>query len=219
MSKPAKRSSGPKTSTAGTFPRRKVGRDLFAVLIVGLGLATSLAWVGIDTSKARALINNAAAQVQQLASNTSSPALSARDAFPVSSIGGKTRIKPGDISQYPVCSGGAGRSNCIVDGDTFHMNGTTIRISDIDAPETHPPRCAREADLGDRATSRLSILLSAGPFQLVRQNRDIDKYGRQLRVVVRNGRSIGKMLVNEGLARPWTGKRRPWCGASDSASG
>ena len=53
-------------------------------------------------------------------------------------------------------------------------------------------------------------------FQLVRADRDLDKYGRQLRVVIRDGRSIGRMLVVEGLARPWNGKRRPWCGGNDS---
>ena len=33
--------------------------------------------------------------------------------------------------------------------------------------------------------------------------RDEDRYGRKLRVVVRNGRSLGDQLVSEGLARTW----------------
>ena len=173
--------------------------------------------MGVDTSAARALMEDASTRVRELASNLSEK--TSDDKFPVSSIGDKTRTKQSDIRSYPVCSGGGTRDNCVVDGDTFHMDGTTIRISDIDAPETHPPRCAHEADLGDRATRRLSQLLSAGSFQLVRHDRDIDKYGRQLRVVVRNGRSIGKMLVAEGLARTWNGKRRPWCDGNDTAAG
>jgi endonuclease YncB( thermonuclease family) len=219
VSKSVKLSPKRKKPAAGKSPPRKIGRDLFAVLVVGMTLALGFAWVGIDTSKVGVLINNASAKVQQLASDKSSRTSNASDEFPVSSIGGKTRIKQGDVSRYPVCSGGATRLNCVVDGDTFHMDGATVRISDIDAPETHPPRCAREADLGDRATTRLSQLLSAGPFQLVRHDRDRDKYGRQLRVVIRDGRSIGRMLVGEGLARPWTGKRRPWCGGNDTAAG
>lgn len=211
MSNVVKRRPRQKKPAAGKHPRQKINRDLFAVMIVGLGLGLSFAWMGIDTSKATALFDSASARVQELASDLSSQSLSADDTFPVSSIGDKTRTKQGDLRRYPVCSGGKTRGTCVVDGDTFHMNGTTIRISDIDAPETHPPRCALEADLGDRATTRLSQLLSAGPFQLVRHDRDLDKYGRHLRVVVRDGRSIGKMLVAEGLARSWTGKRRPWC--------
>ena len=42
--------------------------------------------------------------------------------------------------------------------------------------------------------------------------RATDRYGRQLRVVTRGGRSLGDVLVAEGLARPWEGSRRPWCG-------
>lgn len=116
---------------------------------------------------------------------------------------------------YPLCSKSV-RRNCVVDGDTFYTAKDKIRISDIDAPETHPPRCTEEADLGDRATNRLSELLSAGAFELVSAGRDEDRYGRKLRVVVRNGRSIGDMLVGEGLARTWTGRRQPWCGNKDS---
>jgi micrococcal nuclease len=113
---------------------------------------------------------------------------------------------------YPLCSR-ATRRNCVVDGDTFYTAKDKIRISDIDAPETHPPHCAEEADLGDRATNRLSELLSAGAFELVSAGRDEDRYGRKLRVVMRDGRSIGDILVSEGIARTWTGRRQPWCGA------
>lgn len=120
------------------------------------------------------------------------------------------------LRQYPLCSS-AIRRNCVVDGDTFYTAREKIRIADIDAPETHPPRCALEADLGDRATTRLSQLLSAGSFELVRSGRDEDRHGRKLRIVIRNGRSIGDMLVAEGLARTWEGKRRPWCPTGPSS--
>ncbi|MBH0238419.1 thermonuclease family protein [Methylobrevis sp. L22] len=101
--------------------------------------------------------------------------------------------------------------NCVVDGDTFHYDGLKIRIADIDTPETNPPRCAYEADLGRRATSRLQQLLAAGPIDLRRIDRDEDTYGRKLRIVMRDGQSIGRILVAEGLARTWTGRRQPWC--------
>lgn len=119
---------------------------------------------------------------------------------------------------YPVCSSGM-RRNCVVDGDTFYFGSEKIRLADIDAPETHPPHCALEADLGDRATLRLAELLSAGGIELVRFDRDTDRYGRKLRVVVRSGRSIGDTLVAEGLARTWTGRREPWCPAAPDGLG
>src|SRR5262249_36876037 len=66
---------------------------------------------------------------------------------------------------FRLCHTGGGY-NCVVDGDTFHYHFTRIRIADIDTPETHPPRCAHEAELGRRATLRLQELLNQGPFTL-----------------------------------------------------
>jgi micrococcal nuclease len=116
------------------------------------------------------------------------------------------------MRSFSVCHSGGG-TNCVVDGDTFWMDGRKIRIADIDTPETHPPRCAEEAELGKRATHRLQQLLNAGPLELQSIDRDTDKYGRQLRIVMRNGQSLGDTLVAEGLAREWEGSRRPWCSA------
>lgn len=101
--------------------------------------------------------------------------------------------------------------DCVVDGDTFRWRGEKIRIADIDTPETHPPRCAREARAGEAATRRLQALLNAGPVTLADADRPRDRYGRRLAVVERDGASLGQVLVNEGLARPWEGWRRPWC--------
>ena len=44
---------------------------------------------------------------------------------------------------FPLCHTGGGY-NCVVDGDTIWLGGQNIRIADIDAPETHKPRCASE---------------------------------------------------------------------------
>jgi micrococcal nuclease len=105
----------------------------------------------------------------------------------------------------------SGGTNCVVDGDTIWYRGTNIRIADIDTPETHSPRCDEEAELGEEATDRLQDLMNAGAFSIQNIDRDTDKYGRQLRVLTRNGESIGGMLVDEGLARWYEGGRRPWC--------
>jgi endonuclease YncB( thermonuclease family) len=109
--------------------------------------------------------------------------------------------------------GAAKRITCVVDGDTPWLRGEKIRIADIDTPETSEPKCASELERGNRATDRLIDLLNAGPFELhAWPSRDIDRYGRKLRVLVRGGRSLGDILVLEGLARTWTGGREPWCG-------
>jgi endonuclease YncB( thermonuclease family) len=100
----------------------------------------------------------------------------------------------------------------VIDGDTFAYGATRIRIADIDTPEVEG-RCAGEVALAARATARLRALLAAGPFELHPSvdGRDEDGYGRKLRIVTRHGRSLGDVLVAEGLARTWTGRREPWC--------
>lgn len=119
---------------------------------------------------------------------------------------------PGQIKQlaFKVCGNRTG--DCVVDGDTFWYRAEKIRMADIDAPETVQAECASEKALGHRAKLRLAELLSQAPISLESfGSRDRDQYGRLLRVVYQNGRSVGQTLVDEGLARPWQGRRRPWC--------
>ncbi len=114
-------------------------------------------------------------------------------------------------TRFPICGAGA-RIDCIVDGDTLWLSGIKIRVADINTPEISRPQCAAERRLGERATLRLQALLNAGPFELRSEGRDEDRYGRKLRILVRDGRSLGDVLVAEGLAHPWTGRRESWCG-------
>jgi len=100
----------------------------------------------------------------------------------------------------------------VIDGDTIRHGGIKIRLADIDTPEVFSPQCPYEAKLGRQATERLLELINAGPITLARSgSRDTDRYGRKLRVIERNGRSLGDILVAEGLARRWEGRRRSWC--------
>lgn len=176
----------------GTFPK-----------LVGIAMLGSFAIGGAVSG----LINeedNAVAQTPY----SSLAAVSVKDKQATQQVGVSTKKH---IAGYRHCVGSV-RVNCVVDGDTIWSGGVKIRIADIDAPEVSTPRCAAEKALGNRATARLLELVNAGPFQMQAwQGRDEDKYGRKLRVLVRDGRSIGDMLVSEGLARTWSGKRQPWC--------
>jgi micrococcal nuclease len=111
---------------------------------------------------------------------------------------------------FALCASGP-RTTCVVDGDTFWLDGEKVRIADINAPETHAAGCAEERALGSRAARRLVALLNAGSFTLEIEGRATDRYGRALRVVRREGRSLGQALIAEGLAEPWRGKRSDWC--------
>lgn len=113
-------------------------------------------------------------------------------------------------ARFETC--GAIRITCVVDGDTFWLNRQKIRIADIDTPEISQPQCQGEYDLGMAAKARLIALLNGGPFELRSAgSRDIDNYGRLLRLVIRNEVSIGDQLVEEGLAHRWVGHKQSWC--------
>jgi endonuclease YncB( thermonuclease family) len=101
----------------------------------------------------------------------------------------------------------------VIDGDTIDYGGQRIRIADINTPETGRPLCASEARLGAEATRRMEELIALGPVTLspAADGRDEDVYGRKLRIVERDGRSLGSTLVEEGLAHEWRGYKQSWC--------
>lgn len=113
-------------------------------------------------------------------------------------------------AKFGICGAGP-RSTCVVDGDTIWLYGTKIRIADIDTPEVTKPHCANEAAFGQRATRRLAELLNEAPFSVEPADRDEDRYGRKLRILTRNGHSLGQTLVVEGLAEEWNGTKIYWC--------
>jgi len=115
-------------------------------------------------------------------------------------------------SYFGICSQGR-RINCVVDGDTLYVHGDKIRLADINTPELFSPQCGREAQLAAQAQRRLTQLLNQGPIEVQRGfGRDEDVYGRKLRKITRNGRSLGDTLVAEGLAHKWRGYKQSWCG-------
>jgi len=82
------------------------------------------------------------------------------------------------------------------DGDTLRLrlNGaaTTTRIACVDAPESNQA-------FGPEAGARLAQLLPTNATVTVREV-DVDRYGRTVAEVYKNGQSIGLQLVAEGYA-------------------
>lgn len=103
----------------------------------------------------------------------------------------------------------------IVDGDTIELYGETVRIANIDTPETTKAKCPEERAKGEAASLALADLLGRGAVTLQRgdpkSKRKTDRYGRTLGLVFVDGHDVGELLIAMGHARRWTGKRRPWC--------
>jgi len=122
--------------------------------------------------------------------------------------GSRGIIEGAAVRRMPACLGPL-RVNCVVDGDTAWVDGEKIRLSGIDAPEIEG-RCSAERALAQRAKHRLSELLSSQPFSVARSG--ADRYGRTLATLyLRDGGDVRVVMVRENLARPWTGRRMPWC--------
>ncbi|MGN7293459.1 thermonuclease family protein [Rhizobium sp. SAFR-030] len=108
--------------------------------------------------------------------------------------------------------GTSGLDNCVADGDVFWFRKQAIRLADISAPASQNARCDGERAKGFAAKVRLRDLLNDGTFELADwPNKDEDGQGRKLRVVMRNGQSIGAQLAREGLVRTASDGGRTWC--------
>ena len=99
-----------------------------------------------------------------------------------------------------------------MDGDTLRSPaGIVVRIANIDTAEM-ACRCARECTLAHAATAYTRRMVEgAKTVELRPYSRPQDRHGRTLAYVMVDGRDLGEMLVSEGLARRWTGRREPWC--------
>jgi micrococcal nuclease len=100
----------------------------------------------------------------------------------------------------------------VIDGDTIHTTGERYRLLDIDAPEIHRAQCDAERRLGKLAKRRLEALLEAGPVAFHPDPpTERDKYGRLLAHLVVNSEDVACVLIREGYAVPWSGRRANWC--------
>lgn len=109
-----------------------------------------------------------------------------------------------------------------VDGDTIKCDGVNMRdmgdgapfVSGYDTPEIYSPECDSERRLGQQAKRRMEQLLSTPGVRIIDSGkRDTTRSRRPLVwIVLPDGRTVGSVLVAEGLARKWTPRYRAnWC--------
>lgn len=102
---------------------------------------------------------------------------------------------------------------CVLDGGTILYAGRKVRLADIDAPAIAEARCDAERLRGGDAKLRLREILNEGDVTLVSaKGAGAGRAGAASHFVLRDGRSIGQRLVQEGFARPWKGRHQSWCG-------
>ena len=180
---------------------RRGGVVLLVLGAVFLGLLGGAAWLRWNAPQANSSVSgpiewNAVQAVPTRAPDAADVAWERR--------AGKREAASGGITV-------SGQQIYVIDGDTFDLNGTRIRVAGIDAPETHPARCPEEARLGLAATQKLAELLRGRPLWI--SGLRTDRYGRSVATVRVGGEDVADAMIGAGLARNYDGKpRQGWCG-------
>ena len=97
----------------------------------------------------------------------------------------------------------------VIDADTITVNGKMVHLVGFVAPEMRDAQCKTERDLGDKASRRMRDLVLAGgldysPVACSCPAATLGKwfcnFGRACGTLKTNGRNVGDILVEEGLA-------------------
>jgi endonuclease YncB( thermonuclease family) len=104
----------------------------------------------------------------------------------------------------------------VIDGDTIDdlETGVRYRLANIDSPEIGDAKCFRERERGEQAKWEAVRLVRGAATVAVRRTWRSDQYGRRIAFVSVDGKDLGQLLMDAGLARPWLGRRARWCGRS-----
>ncbi len=109
----------------------------------------------------------------------------------------------------------------IFDGDTFSAGvmldadveiTVRVRLINVDTPEMNG-KCKAEKIMAQSARDLLATLMPRGTVVELENIKD-DKYlGRiNANVILPDGRDVGRVMIDSGLARPYSGgKRKSWC--------
>ncbi len=111
----------------------------------------------------------------------------------------QAKEKQQNLIQDKKCEGTAdcfyGNVSRILDGDTIEVDGDSVRLVLVDAPETYD-------DGGPEATSFLAQNCPVGSEILIDQDdwQMYDDYGRMLAVVWCNGKRMNEEIITQGYA-------------------
>jgi endonuclease YncB( thermonuclease family) len=110
-----------------------------------------------------------------------------------------------------------GAALIVIDGDTIRSDEERIRLEGIDAAEIGHAKCEAERRLAILAKLRLEQLLGSGAVDIRRNAhpKPPDRYGRTLARLLVDGEDVACILIKEGYAQPWTGRREDWCQSLD----
>lgn len=110
----------------------------------------------------------------------------------------------------------------VIDGDTIKIIKNkpdlrdlpfSIRLLNIDTPETLKAKCSKEKELGNKAKKYVNNLINDPKNKITYKIEKWDKFGgRVLGYVFVNEKDLSQIMIDQGLARKYYGKKKSnWC--------
>lgn len=109
--------------------------------------------------------------------------------------------------RFSLCDDEAGDA-CVLSPSTYSWRGHVYHVSDIVTPGIFDTRCPAEAALAARGRRAFAAMLNGGGFEARPDAADNDPSARLL---IRDGVSLGELMVTKGYAKPWTRDAVDWC--------
>lgn len=111
-------------------------------------------------------------------------------------------------TSFDACSGSARAAACVLSPREFSYGNRTYHLSDIRTPDGQFPACDAEQQLAGKAQRTFIGILNGGAFESLPDPSDSDPAAR---ILMRDGVSIGQIMIAKGVAQPWAPKPYNWC--------
>lgn len=105
-----------------------------------------------------------------------------------------------------------------IDGDTIRLSDqSSVRLEGFNTPEIFSPKCGKEKELGIKARERVKSLVKENKNVILTIHKRECAYGRKCGTLTINGKNVGDILIEEGLAENLVcnagkcPKPRSWC--------
>ncbi len=108
--------------------------------------------------------------------------------------------------------GGDRRGNCVLSPREFSYGNEVYHLADVRTPDGQFPACAAEERLAGKAERTLIGILNGGAFESRPDPADSDP---RARILIRDGVSIGQIMIAKGVAQPWAPEPYNWCARTD----
>jgi hypothetical protein len=102
---------------------------------------------------------------------------------------------------------------CVLSADSYAYKGRRYRVADISVPSQTDAQCPAEAELAQQGRAALAAMMNGGAFDARPDPVDPDPSAKLL---VRDGVSLGQLMILKGHAQPWSPKPINWCAGEDN---